>query len=757
MNRRVFGLCGVLIWLLTAIGSTAEPERVAGTDPWTLEGDPADAMVAGIDQFLLDQLTRSESERANRWMEFIKPPHAPADMELRYRQALKVCLGMRDQPAPEPHLETLERLDEQLSHLEEQNLRVDAVRWEVFEDVWTEGLLIRPMRLPFKALAIVMGDTHQVPEVMCGLSDDEYTDTPLALWLAQSGCAVLVPTLISRDASPVDRVAISNREFLYRSAFGLGRHPIGYEVQTALSGATALRRLAPKAELHLAGYGEGGRVAMYAAALDAQVTSTFLSGSFGERHELWQEPIDRNLFNGLELFSDAEVASLIAPRKLFIEQATIKPYEVQGKGAAPGRLAEISSASIQREYRSMIDCCTAWGREPQAKVSDDQADQPTAFRPVNLRRHFRTLSPFTENKPSLKLTQPENWLSSSERQKRIVRLWDRWTQRALEQSPQERTQYMKDLNTSNLQAYKASTVKYREEFSREVIGEFDIELLPPNVRSRKSIEHKHWTGYEVQIDVWRDVFAYGYLLIPNGMRAQEKRPVVVCQHGLEGRPLDTIQGNHPAYHDFAAKLCEAGYIVFAPQNPYLFGDRFRTLQRKANPLGKSLFSIIVPQHRQIVRWLGSLPQVDRERIGFYGLSYGGKSAMRIPALVTEYALSICSADFNDWVWKLAATQGNYTYVRTPEYEIWEYNLGNTFNYSDMAALIAPRPFMVERGHFDGVAPDDRVAAEYAKVRFLYAAKLGIGDKTEIEFFVGPHTINGQGTFRFLDKHLKRTP
>ena len=71
----------------------------------------------------------------------------------------------------------------------------------------------------------------------------------------------------------------------------------------------------------------------------------------------------------------------------------------------------------------------------------------------------------------------------------------------------------------------------------------------------------------------------------------------------------------------------------------------------------------------------------------------------------------------------------------------------------MVALIAPRPFMVERGHFDGVAPDERVAYEYAKVRHLYAAKLGIPDKPEIEWFVGPHSINGKGTFEFLKKHL----
>jgi hypothetical protein len=71
----------------------------------------------------------------------------------------------------------------------------------------------------------------------------------------------------------------------------------------------------------------------------------------------------------------------------------------------------------------------------------------------------------------------------------------------------------------------------------------------------------------------------------------------------------------------------------------------------------------------------------------------------------------------------------------------------------MAALIAPRPFMVERGHFDGVAPDETVGFEYAKVRHLYSGKLKIPERTEIEWFDGPHTINGKATYAFLHKHL----
>lgn len=61
--------------------------------------------------------------------------------------------------------------------------------------------------------------------------------------------------------------------------------------------------------------------------------------------------------------------------------------------------------------------------------------------------------------------------------------------------------------------------------------------------------------------------------------------------------------------------------------------------------------------------------------------------------------------------------------------------------------------MVERGHFDGVGVDEWVAFEYAKVRRLYAAELGIPDRTRIEWFPGPHTIHGQGAFEFLHRHL----
>lgn len=83
----------------------------------------------------------------------------------------------------------------------------------------------------------------------------------------------------------------------------------------------------------------------------------------------------------------------------------------------------------------------------------------------------------------------------------------------------------------------------------------------------------------------------------------------------------------------------------------------------------------------------------------------------------------------------------------------EFDLGSTFNYAEMAYLIAPRPFMVERGHDDPVGIDEMVAYEFAKVRYMYENKLKLRDRTEIEWFVGGHEIHSQGTFAFLKKHL----
>ena len=210
------------------------------------------------------------------------------------------------------------------------------------------------------------------------------------------------------------------------------------------------------------------------------------------------------------------------------------------------------------------------------------------------------------------------------------------------------------------------------------MGKFDEKILPPNARTRKILETDQWTAFDVLLDVYPELQAWGTLVMPKGIKEGERRPVVVCQHGRNGLPRDSIDGHNTAYNDFAAKLAERGFITFAPHNLYRGEDRYRWLDRKANSVGASLFSFIIPSHRQILKWLATQPQVDAERIAFYGLSYGGESAVRIPPVVEEYCLSICSGDFNQWTRKVAATDFPGGFMKTIEWEMPYWNLGNTF-------------------------------------------------------------------------------
>jgi len=735
-------------------GKPADASPLPGTAPLAWHEDIASRLVAGADTFLLRETEKALQRRGRYWKRDLSSPEKYAASVEPNRRRLAHIIGVRDPRAPFDAPELVATTAQGALVGQSSALKAYAVRWPAFGDVHGEGLLLVPAGGKTVASVVALPDADQVPEMIAGMAEGVPAESQFARRLAESGCRVLVPVLIDRG---VTHRQLSNREFLYRSAFELGRHLIGYEVEKVLAAVDWFSRDsgAAGAKIGVIGWGEGGLVALYAGALDTRIQATGVSGYFDSRQDLWQEPIYRNVFGLLSEFGDAELAGLVAPRALVVEAARGPQVVVPpGTGGGPGRLITPDVGSVRREVQRACGLIDGLKPAPRLElvVSGDGAGPYgssdalqkflDALRPG---ARLAPLGPLPERLPAA--------FDPKARQQRQIHEIDRHNQWLLEESQNVRRDFLAKLAFGSLDKYRQSSQWYRQFFYDEVIGRFEDPLLPANVRSRKAYDAAKWTGYEVVMDVLPDVIAYGVLLVPKDIKEGEKRPVVVCQHGLEGRPQDVITGDNGSYHDFAARLAERGFITLAPQNLYIFGDRFRTLQRKANPIKKTLFSIIVPQHQQMTDWLKSLPYVDADRIAFYGLSYGGKSAMRIPPLVGNYCLSICSGDFNEWVWKNASTRSPYSYVWTGEYEIFEFDLGSTFNYAEMAALIAPRPFMVERGHFDGVAPDETVAYEFAKVRLLYQGRLGIGDRCQIEWFAGPHTIHGQGTFDFLHKHL----
>jgi cephalosporin-C deacetylase-like acetyl esterase len=751
------------------VSPLAAQTTLPGTKPLTAEGDLATQMVAGIDKYLTRELAASAAKRKQFWKQDFSSPEAYARSVEPNRQRLRKLLGVIDERLPVKDLEYVATTSQPALVAETAAYKVYTVRWPVLPGVHGEGLLLEPKGKPV-ACVVALGDADATPEALAGLDPKAAAQVHLAHLLAEQGCRVLIPTLVNRadtfSGNPkLGRMTNQpHREFVYRMAFEMGRHVIGYEIQRVLAAVDWFTRDKGHPPVGVYGHGEGGLIALYSAALDPRIQATGVSGYFGPRERVWQEPIYRNVWGLLREFGDAEVAALIAPRTLVVQnsegpQIAGPPPARKGRsGAAPGELRNVPEDSARAEVERAR--AFAYGR---LKLDPDQGlfleKAPAAEANPAVKRFLIAL--VGVGKERLHVLPPADQRIKYDPAPRQRRQFDElveFTQKLLPESEARREEFFADGDRSSPEKWAASMQHYRDYFWDEVIGKLPAPTMPLNVRTRLVYDEPKWKGYEVVLDLYEDVFCYGILLVPTDLKPGEKRPVVVCQHGLEGRPTDIVNPKVRTryYNSFGAQLADRGFIVFAPQNPYIGGNTFRQLQRKANPLKLSIYSFIVRQHERILQWLRTLLFVDGTRIAYYGLSYGGKVAMRIPAILLDYCLSICSGDFNEWIWKNITLYFRSSYMFTGEYEMYEFDLGNTFNYAEMAYLISPRPFMVERGHDDGVGMDEQVAYEYAKVRRHYA-RLRIPERTAIEFFSGGHEVRGQGTFAFLSRHLNWPP
>ncbi len=755
-----------------------------GTQPLTWTGDLSakmhEAALRDMDQRIAD----APAERTKFWHRDLSSPEAYERSIEANREHFKQVLGVVDARLPV----TMERFDSEETRFSiggVNRFEVWRIRWPVFAGVSGEGLLLKPFG-KVRGLVVALPDADQTPEQFVGFAPGLPEDSQMARRLAENNFEVIVPTLIDRSdaGSGNSAVAMTNqphREWIHRQAYMMGRTLIGLEVQKVLaavdwleerrSGDPAIRSV----KIGVAGYGEGGLVALYAAAVDPRVQSTLVSGYFKSRQQTWEEPLYRNVWGLLREFGDAEIATLVAPRSLIVEYSSEPKVEGPPAAeadrkscAAPGNLATPPFAEVEAEFKRIDTLLPPGFQDRQLVHGPDGA--PVLPGSVDALVAFaRGLSILSTMSVSVQVpVDRRHTFDPAARQLRQVKELETHIQEMIRISnhtrndaflykvfPEYRVEaWNTELGSKKLapESFVEVAKTYRGKFWEDILGKIDDPLPAPNPRTRKIYDEPKWTGYEVVVDVGGEGFAWGILCVPKDLRPGEKRPVVVCQHGRHGIPQDTITGDKPAYRNFAARLAEQGFITFAPHNLYQKEAYYRTLSRKGNTVGLSMFSVIVRHHEQWLKWLGALPFVDPQRIAFYGLSYGGESAVRIPPLLDGYCLSICSGDFNDWPRKVASTDDRHSFMFTDEWEMPYFNMGNTFSYAELTYLMFPRPFMVERGHHDQVAPDEWVASEYAKTRWFYD-QFGLGDRTAIEFFDGGHTINGQGTFEFLRRHL----
>ncbi|MCA9146374.1 MAG: dienelactone hydrolase family protein [Planctomycetaceae bacterium] len=759
-------VCSLMLALVAGETCANDAARLPGTPALVWEADDlAERVMNAAHAFIARKIAEAGDKRHEFWTYDLSSREAYTTSVRENRNELKTILGVVDERVP-ARMERYGDDDNPALVVETDSYRVYQVRWPVLDGVLGEGLLARPQGTPVGHV-VVVPDAGVDPEQTFGLTAGLDARRQLARRLAENGFEVIVPQVLSHETWKTDdtqlaRAGYNDREWIYRQAFHMGRHVVGYEVQRVLAAVDwyAARREV-NAKIAVAGYGEGGHTAFLAAAIDERINVALVSGYFAPREEVWSEPIYRNVWSRLKRFGDAEVASLVLPRKLIVEHCRF-PEVTDHKGDIVTPTIDPVRAEFDRIPKSNIFAPAELvvGEGVAEGFSDSAMEKlAAAFGIASLKMLSDDIAPDLRRAPQQEI---------SRRRQRSKQELERHVQSLVRNSEHVRDEFflydvMPELANSRWSTARVHPTHskdkfidgakaFRQRFHEEAMGKFDEPFVPFNARTRKVAETDAWTAYDVVLDVYSDLFSWGVLVVPKDMKEGERRPVVVCQHGRQGVPRDTIDAHNSAYNDFAAKLAERGFITFAPHNLYRGEDRYRWLDRKANTIGCTLFSLIIAQHDQTLRWLDSLPFVDGDRIAFYGLSYGGETAVRVPTILEKYCLSICSGDFNQWTRKVAATDQPFSFMRSIEWEMPYWNLGHTFDYAEMTYLMAPRPFMVERGHLDRVGRDQWVAHEFAKVRWLYA-QLGLADQVEIEYFQGGHSVNGVGTFAFLHKHL----
>jgi dienelactone hydrolase len=327
---------------------------------------------------------------------------------------------------------------------------------------------------------------------------------------------------------------------------------------------------------------------------------------------------------------------------------------------------------------------------------------------------------------------------------------DRYLDKQIEAADRAREALWKRKFTSTT-AYERSIAPWRAKLA-DLLGGMSYKPTPLNPREELVADLPGHKAYRVWLSAFEGVSAYGILLVP---KTGQKHPALICIHGMAGTP-EGVCGltEHSDYHHrFGFQAVERGYVVFAPLDMNS-GARRRWLDRKALLEGERLQGIEQFKIERVVDYLSSRPEVDRTRIGAYGISWGGRTTMYLAALDRRIKACAISGHFNDLIPKMVQPSTNYTaFIETSEDYAFFPKQFQLFNEVDIVSLICPRAVFIEQGRQDRVAHWRDSQRVFESVKKIYE-RLGIGDRAEYSIFDGPHEIHGAEAFAFLDRFLQ---
>ncbi len=260
-----------------------------------------------------------------------------------------------------------------------------------------------------------------------------------------------------------------------------------------------------------------------------------------------------------------------------------------------------------------------------------------------------------------------------------------------------------------------------------------------------------------------------WLLSPKGLKPRERRPAVLALHGHGGGKDDvcgiaadeeSAQRIKDHNYDYARRLVKRGYIVLAPDHRG-FGERrvgyekWRTeghdsrdpcnvLLLKALLFGRNLLLLNVWDVMKCLDYLASRHDVEEERIGACGLSYGATVTLFAAALDGRIKAAVVSCYLNSFA-EYALRMSNFCGNQTPT------GLLRFGEMEDVACCIAPRPLMAESGRSDGGFPIEAAREAAKPIKRIYGV-LQVPGHFRFHEFDGGHMWSGAGE-EFLEQCL----
>ena len=524
--------CPVLLCVLLRAERSLADEFLPATERLTTTQPLDQVMIEGLNKFCLRELAESPRLRSERWRDDLSSPVALEKSLTNHRNRFQRLIGAVDarltlNPSETHDFELITTLHQSSILATNEFVTVHRVRWPVLEGVSAEGLLLVPQTI--RAAVIALPDADWTPELFCGLQDGLPETALVVCQLAEAGCMVVVPTLLSRSDefsghSEIGWTNQSHREFIYRQAFEVGRHVIGYEVQKVLAAVDLLERdlkslptnqddAAPKvvdARIGVLGFGEGGLLTLYAAALDPRITTCWVSGYFQQRESIWQEPIYRNVWGLLTEFGDAELAGMIAPRSLIIEScsavkvaASSEKQEGRRAVAAPGKIITSSLNSVLAELGRANAFYLLYGKpeELTSVVSGESGDGPPGTE--------KALVAFAQKLGVQEqlVPQPHPWTTNSlqDKDKTIIAQDAKVREKGQLDELQAHVQHLllrshqvRDarwrLDPAAINEWNSLLPAMREWVHKKLIGQLPHVRLPPRPRSRRILQNEDYVA-----------------------------------------------------------------------------------------------------------------------------------------------------------------------------------------------------------------------------------------------------------------------